>query len=134
MKVAQAMGEVLQAVIISPEQFDTSTISHYDLIGFWSGIYNGKHHQSLLDLVSKFPKQQGKKTFLFSTSTIPFTWTDKAITDILQSKGFEVIGSFQCKWFMDYWFLKYIFGWLNKWRPNQQDLERAKDFAKSLVF
>ncbi len=44
-------------------------------------------------------------------------------------KGFIVISEFICKGFMNYSFTKYIFGGLNKKRPNELDFNNATDFA-----
>jgi len=134
MKIAKAISSVLDATIINPGDLDINTISNYDVIWFWSGVYDWKHHKNLFDLISKIKKQQHKKSFIFSTSTIPFKITDKPIKEILEKKWFDVVGSFQCKWFMDYSFVKYFFGGLNKGRPNDKDIENAKTFAKQLVF
>jgi hypothetical protein len=41
------------------------------LIGFGSGIYNGEHHKSILDLADSIDRQNNKKAFIFSTSTVP---------------------------------------------------------------
>jgi uncharacterized protein (TIGR00290 family) len=40
-------------------------------IGFDSGIYNGEHHKSILDLADRIDRQDNKKAFIFSTSTVP---------------------------------------------------------------
>lgn len=134
MKIAKAISDVLDAKIVGPEDCDLDTISHYDMIGFGSGVYDGKHHKSLFALIWKIHLQHHKKAFIFSTSTIPVKITDRPIKEALVKKWFDVIGAFQCKGFMNYSFIKYIFGWFNKWRPNDKDIENAKTFARQLVY
>lgn len=131
-KVANVIGEVLNADVIAPKDFDVDSIARYDLIGFSSGIYNGRHHKSILDLVSNINKQNNKKAFIFSTSTIPLEVTHKALNEMLLEKGFDIIGHFCCRGFMDYSFTKHLFGGLNKGRPNIKDLERAREFAMKI--
>jgi flavodoxin len=49
----------------------------------------------------------------------------------LQSKGFEVIGEFNCAGFDTVGPLR-IIGGINKGRPNDEDLTQAEAFAKNL--
>ncbi len=132
MKIAEAIGEVLNAKIIKPSDFNESIIADYDLIGFGSGIYGGEHHKNLLDLADKLETQNDKKAFIFSTSSVRMAVMHKALRDRLLKKGFNIIGEFHCKGFADYGFLKYLFGGTNKGRPNKEDLQKAKDFARKL--
>lgn len=132
MKVAEAIGEILNARIVRPEKFDIETISDYNLIGFGSGIYGGAHHEKLLDLADRLEMQDDKKAFIFSTSSIRMSFMHKTLRDRLLKKGFSIIGEFHCKGFADYSFLKYLFGGTNKGRPNKKDLQEAKDFARKI--
>jgi flavodoxin len=132
LKVAGVIGEILNAKIVKPENFDIKTISDYGLIGFGSGIYGGAHHENLLDLVEKLETQNSKKAFIFSTCSIRVSAMHKTLRDKLLKKGFDIIGEFQCKGFADYSFLKYFFGGTNKGRPNKKDLQGAQIFAKKL--
>ena len=139
-KVAQAIGKVLHAEIISPKEVRIRELQMYDLVGFGSGIYDGKHHKSILDLAGRLPNVECKKVFLFSTCGIPaFAMTQevaegnhKQLRDLLVSKGYEVVGEFGCVGWNTNSFLK-LFGGLNKGRPGPQDLEDATGFAKSLL-
>lgn len=131
-KIANAIGEILNAEVIEPRDFRIENISKYDLIGFGSGIYNGKHHTNILNLVSKLGKQANKNAFIFSTATIPVEAQNKFLNEALREKGFNIIGQFSCKGFMDYKLLKYFFGGLNKGRPNENDLINAKEFAMKI--
>jgi len=132
MKVAQAIGEVLAAKIIKPLDFNEKLIDDYDLIGFGSGIYGGAHDKSLLDLADKLEALKDKKAFIFSTSMFRMSVMHKTLRDILIKKGFDIIGEFHCKGFADYNILKYLFGGVNKGRPNKKDLKSARAFAKKL--
>ena len=53
----------------------------------------------------------------------------KPIKEEMTQKGFNIIGDFYCKGYMTHSFTKHIFGGLNKGRPNDNDLKKAKDFA-----
>lgn len=130
-KIAQAMGEELDAKIIKPEELDIDLISEYDLVGFGSGIYNGQHHSSLVNLIDQIKEQDNKNAFIFSTSTIPYKTIHKKLSESLVKKGFNVIGEFKCKGFMDYGFTKH-FGGINKGKPNENDVEKAREFARKI--
>lgn len=131
LKVAEAMGEVLGAQIKKPSEVKIEELAGYDLIGFGSGIYNGKHHRSLFELLEKIENGNGQKVFIFSTATIEVAVLHKEFRQAVLAKGFELVGEFQCRGFIDYGFLKF-FGGIGKGRPNANDLQRARDFAKGL--
>jgi flavodoxin len=129
MKVAKVIAEQLKADIKRPSEIKPRDINKYGVIGFGSGIYDGKHHVSLFKLVKNFNTQKNKKSFIFSTATICYKKMHEPFRQELISKGFDIIDEFICKGFIDYSFIKYFFGGLNKKRPNEKDLAKAKDFA-----
>ncbi len=134
-KVARAMAGVLHAKVKRPQEVKPEELGRYDLVGFGSGIYSAKHHESVLDLADGLPKVANSKAFIFSTSAI--MGKDKVAEDhatlrkILESKGYIIVDEFACKGFNTNSFLKY-FGGMNKGRPNEKDLRNAEDFAKRL--
>ncbi len=134
-KIARAMAEVLNAKLLKPSEIDVDELSQYDLIGFGSGIYYGRHHKSLLNFIDKLPSLEGKKAFIFFTSgtrKLPLiNECDKQLKEKLLEKGFNIIGIFSCRGFDTYGPFKYI-GGTSKGRPNEKDLEQAKSFAKHL--
>lgn len=131
-KIAIAISKTLDAKLIKPNEIETNKLSEYDLIGFGSGIYFGKHHKSLLDFVSKLQSQNNKKAFIFSTRGIfPMSACHKILKRQLLRKEFNVIGEFSCKGFDDYGPFKLI-GGINKNKPDEKDLDNAKKFAIEL--
>lgn len=131
-KVARVFAEVLGAQINTPGNTDPMELQQYELIGFGSGIYSGKHHQDLLDLADRLPAVIDKKAFLFSTSfDTRVSLIHSSLREILESKGYLIIDEFNCKGYNTNSFLK-LFGGLNRGRPNAEDLERAKEFALGL--
>lgn len=138
-KIAEAIAEVLDARVISPLQLKAEELQDYSLIGLGSGIFDQMHHASILGLVEGLPELPGRKVFIFSTSGISRQITlDHKIDDPhtplrerLQSKGFEIVGEYNCAGFNDNSFLKF-FGGMNKGKPDVQDIGRARDFAEEL--
>lgn len=134
-KVARVMANVLDADLLDVKQANVGMLAQYDLIGFGSGIYFGKHHESLLDFVDKLPVVKNRKVFIFSTSglrKIPFVHDfDKPLRKKLQRKGFDIIGDFSCRGLDTYRATKLV-GGINKGRPSAEDLKQAEDFATGL--
>lgn len=136
LKVAKALADVFNCEIKKPSKINFKDLKKYDIIGFGSGIYFMKHHQALLNLVGKLDRMPGKKAFIFSTSgfnkKIIVKRMHKALREKLLAKDFEIIGEFNCPGWDTWGPYKYI-GGLNKNRPNDNDLAKAKDFAKQLL-
>jgi flavodoxin len=134
-RVAGTMAKILDADLVQVNQVDTNMLERYDLIGFGSGIYFGKHHESLLDFVDKLAVVKNRKAFIFSTSglrKIPFVHDfDKPLRKKLQRKGFDITGEFSCRGLDTYRATKLV-GGINKGRPDANDLKQAEDFARGL--
>jgi len=132
-KIALVFASALNAEIKTPPEVNPNGLSEYDLIGFGSGIYFGKHHKTLLDLADKLPQVTDKKVFIFSTSGRIGNASKfhKKLREKLQAKGFNIAGEFNCAGLDTYDLMK-IVGGLNKERPNEEDLKQAEAFVQSL--
>jgi len=134
-KLANEFSKVLHAEVKTPEQVDLLELEKYELIGFGGGIDSGKHYKPLLDLVNRLPYEKQKTGFIFSTSAMQGENKVKndhsLLREILESKGYKIVGEFSCKGFNTNSFLKY-FGGMNKGRPNVEDMKNAEKFAISL--
>jgi flavodoxin len=132
-KIAETIAATLDAELKTPDQVTPDSLAGYDLVGFGSGIYFGKHHQSLLELADKLPQAANKKAFIFSTSgdTKNPAKRHQQLREKLQVKGFNVVNEFNCAGFDTYGPFKLV-GGLNKGRPNADDLKQAEAFAQNL--
>lgn len=131
-KVARAMAESINADLRKVEEANSAMLAKYDLIGFGSGIYYGKHHETLLDFVNGLPQQEGKAAFVFSTSGGSLKSMNRELRLALVKKGFAIKGEFTCPGFENYGLFELI-GGFRKGRPNVKDLEKAQKFTKSLI-
>jgi flavodoxin len=148
-KVANAIANVLDADVKLVQQVDLNDIEKYDLIGFGSGIFDQKHHVDLLKFADILPFGLNKNVFIFSTSGVARSsslrsdgtpkFKNKNFTDPhielrkkLLSKGFTIVGEFNCVGFNNNSFLK-LFGGMNKGRPNESDLKLAEEFAMNII-
>lgn len=134
-KVAEAIGEVLQATLLDPDEVTSDSLDGYTLVGFGSGIYFGMFHPALKRTIRQLSTMvPNRPAFVFSTSGLPFLsrlW-HLPIKWKLRKKGFDVIGEFRCAGFDTVGPL-WLIGGLNRGHPNSRDLSRARDFAKALL-
>lgn len=134
-KVAKMMSNALNADLLQVAQVDVNVLAKYDLIGFGSGIYCGKHDKSLLEFVDKLAVLENKKAFIFATSGLRKMRSihdfDKPLKEKLLKKGFDIVGEFSCRGSDTYGISK-IIGGINKGRPNEKDLKQAENFARGL--
>lgn len=139
-KIANEIAKVLNAQINTPQQINIEKLQEYDLIGFGSGIYDQKHHKSLLGLVDGLTQVDGKKAFIFSTSGISREFAiknsiedpHKVLREKLQTKGYAIVDEFNCAGWNTNSFLK-VFGGINWGRPNGKDLKCATRFAEKQI-
>ena len=131
-RVADTLAEALHASVHSPEEAKTLEVSESDLLGFGSGIYFGRHHQSLLQLVDSWPVRPCR-VFIFSTAGLPFLrwFQHSALRRRLVRRGFEVVGEL-CGRGWDtvgpLWFM----GGINGRHPNAKDSASARAFALTI--
>jgi len=133
-KIADIFAKILDARVLTSTEVSESILREYELIGFGSGIYMGKHSKNLLSLVDLMPNTSGKNAFIFSTSGFGESFMEKhhsALKRRLEEKGFKIAGEFSCKAFDNFGPFKFI-GGINRGRPNEKDFEKAKLFAEGL--
>jgi flavodoxin len=53
--VAKVMTEELEADIVPTVKAQPGMVAGYDLVGFGSGIYFGKHHKTLIQFAETLP-------------------------------------------------------------------------------
>jgi flavodoxin len=130
-KVAKVMAEELGADLVSIGQVQPETLTAYDLIGFGSGIYYMKFHKTLLEFVGVLPIVTEKRAFIFSTSGDGGIQSHAALKEQLVNRGFSIVGDFSCNGW-DTWGPLKLVGGTNKGRPNEEDLQEARVFARGL--
>lgn len=135
LKVAQAMADVFDARILRPEEVDPAGLGDFDLIGLGSGIYFGRAHPAIRQLVLALarPGNAPKCVFLFSTSGIPFlSWLwHRPLKRQLERAGSAIVGEFSCRGWDTVGPLR-LLGGINRCHPDLHDLERARRFAYAI--
>jgi flavodoxin len=135
-KIARRMAKILNANLIEPKECNSNQLKEFDLIGFGSGIYSAKHHQSILKLTDKLPQVTNKRAFIFSTAGVigekKVKKDHSELRSKLESKGYMIVDEFSCKGFNKNSFLKYL-GGMNKGRPNEDDFRAAEEFVRKMM-
>ena len=93
-KLVKGIAEECQVDLIDAVKQPDVDLSSYDMIGFASGIYFSKFHQSILGFAEK-NLPDDKKVFLICTYGGSANY--KSIEQILDEKRSKVIGKFGCK-------------------------------------
>lgn len=132
LKIAEAMAEELDAVILPIEIARREPLETYDLVGFGSGIYYARHDPELLKLAEELSGVP-KRAFLFSTAgnTLLFRFYHSALRKRLGLQDCEIVGEFNCPGWDTFGPFAWM-GGLHKHRPNPKDIEAARNFARGL--
>ena len=128
-KVAGAIAEVLDARVVSPEEVTPELVAGYDLVGFGSGVYMGKVHHDITDLVAALPDMSGKRAFVFITSGSYCEEYVRPVHDLFKARGLVPLGAFECGGLDTYRFPGSDFC---AGHPDADDLEHARDFARQI--
>jgi len=130
-KIARTMATKIEAEFKEAKDVNTEDINDHDILGFGSGVYNGRLHKDLSEIIDNIPYQDNKKSFIFST-TGSMTYSRLAhdrFRSLLIKKGFKVIGEFSCLGFDTALTREGI----NKGRPDKEDLENAERFIQNIL-
>ena len=132
-KVAKVIANEIDAELVHVGDFLNSQkdLADYDLVGFGSGIYYGKIHKNIKKLIENVEHKDFQRTFIFTTSGTRNEDYNNKFKEFLNSKGFDVIADFSCRGFASIGFWK-IIKTVSKGRPNEKDLDSAKNFARSI--
>lgn len=127
------MADAIGATVLTPDEIHPEQLDDYDLVGWGSGIYFGRHAESLRRLARSLP-QRPRKTFIYSTAGLPFlrAWFHASLRRTLWSRGCTVVGEFSCRGWDTVGPLSW-FGGIDRNHPNDEDLRRARSFIRSLV-
>lgn len=127
-KIVEKIARNNDVDLIDATQVKEKDLSEYDRIGFASGIYYGKFHQSVLNFASvNLPEY--KEVFLICTYGGSAAY--QSIETIIKDKHCNVIGKFSCKGYDTFGPFKLV-GGIAKGHPNEKDLAAAMEFYQSL--
>jgi flavodoxin len=120
-KVAEVMADELGTVAKNIKSVDTLSGDAFIFLG--TGCYGAVLVKEIADFIER-NQLKGRKIALFTTSA--FGW-DKEVSVMekqIQDKGVNIAGSFNC-------FGQFLT--LKRGHPDQDDLEKARMFARSMI-
>jgi ferredoxin len=132
LKIAKAMAQKLGCYCITADEALILNLDEYQTIGLGSGIYFGKHHPKLFEVVEKLNSSR-QEVFIFSTRGNPFLGKyHQPLKDALNEKNKIVIGEFSVRGYDETgpWV---IIGGGHKGKPDEKDLKRAVRFAQKTM-
>ena len=128
-KIIDEIAKSNEVDLIDATQVTEKELSCYDLIGFASGVYYGKFHQTVLNFASvNLPAN--KNVFLICTCGGSAAF--QSIEEVVKSKQGKVVGKFSCKGYDTFGPFKLV-GGIAKGHPNDKDLADAVIFYKGII-
>lgn len=127
--IAESVDGITLVNVLAQKDID---ISPYEYIGFASGIYFGKMHDKIMELLETLVLRPDQKSFVLCTCGAKYTDHAKTAKYILTDRGFECLGSYVCKGYDTYGLLKYI-GGISRGRPNAGDISKGAEFVKNIL-
>ena len=115
-KIIDEIAKTNDVELIDATQTVEKDLSEYDLIGFASGVYGGKFHQSVLKFL--ICTYGGRPVF-------------KSIEQVIAYKHDNIVGRFSCKGFDTFGPFKLI-GGVSKGHPDEKDIAAAIEFYNGL--
>lgn len=130
LKVLERLAEEFDIDLIDVRSRVAVHLEMYDAIGFASGIYYGRFHETVTDFARQY-LPEGKKVFFVYTCGVPGKGYTDAAAEAAADKNAEILGEFQCKGFDTFGPFKLI-GGIAKNHPNEDDVLAAIEFYKSI--
>lgn len=130
-KVLEALAERFDVTLIDALETPNADLGGYDAVGFASGIYYSKFHKSVLDFAEKkLPKM--KKVFFIYTCGAKKDGYTKAIRQVVERKGADILGEYGCLGFDSFGPFKLV-GGIAKGHPDQSELDEAVNFYHEIL-
>ena len=131
-KIAEAIAQGAKTKYVKVNEVEEKDLTDAEIIFLGSGIYMGQHHRQLLDLVNKL--KMDTKVYIFSTAGMPwlrFLW-HRQLKQRLVKRKIKIIGEVCFKGFDTFGPLKFFRG-INQDRPNEKDLEKAREIGEKFI-
>ena len=132
LKIAEAMSEVAPLTVVELENAKNYNFKEYDIVGFGSGIYFGKHDNELIKFVESLCDKPAYSFVISTSGTNNYLKYSKKLVNLLESKNKTVLGTFGCKG-LDKFFIFKLFGGINKDHPNEDDFDAAQQFIIEII-
>lgn len=132
LKLARAMAQTLGCYCITVNEALFMNLDDYETIGLGSGIYFGKHHPKIFEVVEKLNSSK-QDLFIFSSRGNPFLGNyHQPLKEALCEKNKKIIGEFSVRGYDETgpWV---IIGGGHRGKPNEKDLKKAVRFTQKTM-
>lgn len=130
-KLLDGIAKSCEMDLFDISQVDQKDFSHYQAVGFASGIYMAQFHKSLLNFLNGHPVLP-QKTFILYTSGTASKKYAKRFCEHLTQLGLQILGIYRCKGHDTYGFWKWI-GGIAKGHPNEVDIDKGVSFIRNTI-
>lgn len=131
LKVARAMAEGQDVDLIDVTARTAFYLEQYDVIGFASGIYYGKFHESILHFARQY-LPPNKNVFFLYTGGAPKPGNADAIKAAVADRQAVVLGQYFCRGYDTFGPFKLV-GGIAKGHPNEEELQQAREFFQRVI-
>lgn len=129
-KLIDAIAAEHELTAMDASEVKTADLSGFDLVGFASGIYYSKFHQTVLQFAeTNLP--EGKPVFFLYTCGANKKGYTNAIAEAVSKRGGKILGEYGCLGFDTFGPFKLI-GGIAKGHPNASELKNAVAFFEGL--
>lgn len=125
-KLAEAIAEAYDVILIDGTTEDKIDLTEYDCIGLASGIAYGKFYARMLELMGEILPERKKVFFLYTYGIFREGYTNAAAV-IANDKNCTVLGEYGCLGFDTYGPFKLV-GGIAKGHPNEDEISGAVRF------
>ena len=129
--VAEAMAREGEVDLIDVTTRQAVRLEEYDCIGFASGIYYGKFHESVLAFARQYLPNH-KQVFFLCTYGGGSGAAAKELAALAAERGCTVLGIFGCKGYDTFGPFK-LLGGIAKGHPDETDLENGRKFFRKIL-
>lgn len=130
LKILEAMVQEGGVDLVDVTVRQTVRLEEYDCIGFASGVYFGKFHQSVLAFARQYLPRR-KPVFLACTYGGARGSAVNALSEIAKEKDCPVLGEFGCRGYDTFGPFRLV-GGIAKGHPDRQDLDNARSFYRHI--
>lgn len=130
-KVVRAIAEQGDVTLLKTPDIAGANLSGYDLIGFASGIYYGKFHESVIRFAREHLPPEKSVFFLYTCGADRKGYTADLL-EIAGEKEASPVGTWHCPGFDTFGPFKLI-GGIAKGRPNEEDISGAVQFFMKMT-
>ena len=129
-RVLEAMAGEGEVDLVDVTARRAVRLEAYDCIGFASGIYFGKFHDSVTAFVRQHLPRE-KPVFFVCTYGGGKGTSTKVLSEIAKERDCPVLGEFGCRGYDTFGPFKLV-GGIAKGHPDTQDLENARGFFRQI--